>query len=319
VAQQFGDAPTVATCANYLASSAQRLGHRDEARALLELAIRLRRELGDVRGMSRSMGNLAVIDETEGRFAEMLALSQEALRIGLHLHDPMGLGLRRNAIAVALARLGRAEPAVHNFRLRLLLAMEQKDSVGIASALHGIGMIKWRAGLVSTATVRRMVTVALRLDRSAGYAIGEIEGLSGLARLAYADGHTGTALELIDQAITTAERIGHDRYAAVHYTSRSEFLLATGDVAGARRSCEDALRLARTRFPYEWALALTGLANVHVAEGAPAAARQLREQALVLFTRMGVPERHDLAPRSEAPRSGTDQLRTPAGGGRMER
>ncbi|MGW4943883.1 BTAD domain-containing putative transcriptional regulator [Actinoplanes sp. NPDC004185] len=318
-AQQFGDEPTVATCANYLASSAQRLGRRDEARALLELAIRIRRKLGDDRGVARSMGNLAVIEETEGRFAEMIALSEKALRIGMRVpEDRMGLALRRNAIGSGQARLGRYGPALHNYRLRLQLAIEMRDSVGLAAVLHAIGVIKWQAGLATVATARRMVTAALRLSRSAGYAMVEGQALADLARLEHAEGRTGPALELVARAITIAERIRHERYESLCCTYRGEFLLAVGDVSGARESCDHALRLARTRFPYEWALALSGRAAVHLAEGDRVSARRLLEQALAMFARMGVPERHDVERRLAGLDSGRDQLRTPAGGGRME-
>ena len=129
---------------------------------------------------------------------------------------------------------------------------------------------------------------------------------------------TEAALELTVQSIAIAERIRHRRYQSLYRTQYSAFLLATGDLPGARESCADAVRLARTRFPYEYAVALSGRAAVHLAEGEAEAARRLWEQALGLFTRMGVPEREDVERRLAALDSGTDQLRTPAGGGRME-
>ncbi|GAA3931414.1 AfsR/SARP family transcriptional regulator [Actinoplanes auranticolor] len=318
-ARQFADQATVAVCANYFASSAHRLGRRDESRALLELAIEICRELGDEAGMARSMGNLAVLEEAEGRFAEMVALQEASLRIDMRIRgDLIGVALRRAGIGAGHARLGRFGPALHNFRLRLLITVAMRDAVGTASSLHAIGMTKWRVGLATVATSRRMVSAALRLSRSAGYAVGEVEGLAGLARLEHAEGRTGSALELVEQAIEIAQRIGHRRYESLHRTHRGEFLLAVGDLAGARESCAEALRLARPRFPYECALALSGLAAVHLAEGDPGSARRLLEQALTMFARMGVPEREDVARRLAELDSGPDQLRTPPGGGRME-
>jgi tetratricopeptide (TPR) repeat protein len=317
-AREAGDEPAVATCANYLASTAHRLGRRDEARSLLELTLRILRSLGDDRRISRSMGNLCVIYESEGRFADMVALSEEALRITLrHPNDEMNCALRRNSLGMGHAKLGRIGPALYNFRLRLQLSIEMGETTGIAAALHYLAMVKWRAGLASAATVRRMFTAALRLSRNAGYAIGESEGLGELARLAHAEGNTGLALDLLGQATAIAERIGHQRYEALFRGYHGEFLLDTGEVAGARASYAEAVRLARIRFPYEWALALAGRAAVHLAEGEPEPARRLWEQALTLFTRMEVPERAEVARRLAALDSGTDQLQTPAAGGRM--
>ncbi len=72
------------------------------------------------------------------------------------------------------------------------------------------------------------------------------------------------------------------------------------------------------REPDSWALALSGRATIHLADDEPEAARRLWEQALAMFTRTGVPERQDVERRLAALDSGTDQLRTPVGGGRME-
>jgi DNA-binding SARP family transcriptional activator/tetratricopeptide (TPR) repeat protein len=318
-ARQLGDESAVAICANYLASCAQRLDRRDEARSLLELAVRIGRALGDDERTARAMGNLAVIYESEGRFADMITTSREALRIGLRLRDDgMNSALRHGALGAAHARLGQPGPALRHLRMRLLLAIELPDAVGVASCLHTIGMVKWRSGLATVGTTRRMVTAALRAMRSAGYAIGESECLSQLAWLEHADGRTGAALDLVRQATTIAERIGHQRFGSLYGSYRGEFLLAGGDVAAARESFEEALRPARTRFPYEWAVALNGRAAVHLAEGDPAAARRLWEQALTLFTAMGVPERHEVRRRLAGLDSGADQLRTSAAGGRME-
>ncbi len=318
-ARQLGDESAVAVCANYLASCAQRLDRRDEARSLLELAVRTARALNDNERTARPMGNLAVIYESEGRFAEMIATSEEALRIGSWLRDDrMNSALRHGAIGAGYARLGRPGPALWHLRIRLQLAIDLPDAVGVASCLHAIGMVKWRAGLATVGTVRRMITVALREMRSAGFAIGESECLSELAWLEQAEGRTKAALDLVGQAATIAERIGHQRFASLYGAYRGEFLLAGGDVAGARDSFDEALRLARTRYPYEWAVALTGRAAVHLIEGEPAVARRLWKQALTMFTGMGVPERHDVTRRLAGLDSGPDHLRTRAGGGRME-
>jgi tetratricopeptide (TPR) repeat protein len=249
----------------------------------------------------------------------MIEISREALRIGSRLRDDrMNAALRHGAIGSGHARLGRTGPALRHLRMRLQLAIEMRDSVGIASCLHLIGMVKWRAGLADVATARRMVSAGLRLMRSAGYAIGESECLSQLARLKHTEGQTGAALELVSQAIAIAERIGHRRYEALYRADRAEFLLAAGDVSEARESCADALRLADKRYPYEWAVALSGRAAVHLAEDEPEAARRLWEQALTMFNRMGVPDRREVEQRLAELDGGTDQLRTSVGGGRME-
>jgi hypothetical protein len=111
------------------------------------------------------------------------------------------------------------------------------------------------------------------------------------------------------EAIALLARIVGDRVGAE---------LTIGDRAGARDSWLSALSLARrTGMPYEQARALAGLAECAAAQDQEAA-RRYWQQALDIFVRMSAPDRFDVERRLAGLDSGPDQLRTPAGGGRME-
>jgi DNA-binding SARP family transcriptional activator/tetratricopeptide (TPR) repeat protein len=317
-ARNIGDQAAVATSANYLASCTNRLGHLTEARTLLEEAARIRRALGDERGLSTVLNNLGVLYEGEGRFAEMIEITGTGhdLRTAGYRDDRMNVALRLAVRGFAHARLGRLPQALRCYRFRLQLAIEMQETVGIAHGLLHLALIKQRLG-ANHETTERMLRVALRQYRSINYAIGESETLAELARLQHAEGRSGAALDLLREAILITERAGHQRYRSLFYAYRGE-VLASAEPAQARESFDRAVELAANRYPFEWAVALTGRGAVCLAEGDPAGARRRWEQALALFTRMGVPERLDVERRLAALDSGTDRLRSPGDGGRME-
>jgi tetratricopeptide (TPR) repeat protein len=217
----------------------------------------------------------------------------------------MNVALRLEHCGIAHARLGRLPQALRCFRLRLQLAIEMKETAGLAYSFLNIAGVKRRQG-ADVGTTRRMLRVALRLNRAAEHAIGESESLAELALLELAEGRPAAALELLGQAVVIAERVRHQRLKSLFCSYRGEVLLASGEFAQARVSCDEAIHLVANRYPYEWAVALTGSGAVDLAVGDPAAARRSWAQALALFTRMDAPERLDVERRLAALESGTD-------------
>ncbi len=318
VARQVGDLAAVATAANYLASASHRLGRQDEARSLLETAVELRGRLGDDMGLCAAIGNLATVSESAGRFAETITLSEQALRIlRRHARRPgvmMLIALRHSAISAGWARLGRLAPALRHARLQLLAAIEASDQGGIALALLNIAIVKQLAAVRTPASCRRMLMASRRLTRDGRSPLAEARVLDTLAHLCQLEGRFGAARDLLHQAVPTLQRLGHERYEACSVSRLGDVLLAMGDTAAARECADRAVALAGGRYPYERGIALVGRAEVASAEGDVRQARRGLREARELFTRLGVPERHDTARRLAELDGGRDQLPAAAAG-----
>jgi len=296
VARQVGDLAAVATAANYLASAANRLGRQAEARSLLETAVELRGKLGDDFGLCTAIGNLATVAEAAGCFAESIMLSEKSLRIlrrnTTKPDTSAQIALRHHAISIGWTKLGELVPALRHARLQLLAAVELGDRGLIAVALLNVALIKFRAGLQTSARSRHMLTIALRLTRNSRHPLAQARILGEQAYLCQLAGRFGAARDLLRQAIPIFQRLGHERYEAVSNSRLGDVFLATGDIATARECADRAIALAGSRYPYERGVALVGRAGVASAEGDPRLAGRHRERALELFTQLGVPERH---------------------------
>jgi DNA-binding SARP family transcriptional activator len=317
VARQAGELSAVATAANYLASVSHRLGEHEQARMLLETTVRLRRQLGDDAGLSGALANLGVIHEAAGRFAQSVALSRQALAECRRFDDYSAIARCHRAAATGLCQLGDVEAGLRHARLGLLAALESRESVYLAVALTDIAAARLRAGRPAVGPARRLLAAALRFNLADGLPMSQARTLNELALACRLEGRLDAAAELLRQAIPLVHRVRADRYESLYQSNLGEVLLALGDPAGAADCYARAGELARSRYPYEQATALAGQARLALAQGDPDGARRGGEQALELFTRMGVPERHDVARWLAALETDPDPLRASGAQGRM--
>jgi hypothetical protein len=126
------------------------------------------------------------------------------------------------------------------------------------------------------------------------------------------------AIELHRAALRAMTTAGQRQWDSVVVNDLAITVRCAGDPATALDLHDRALRTAtQQQMRYEKARAHDGIAACTLAED-PDRAREHWMQALTLFAEMGVPERHAVAERLAALDRGGDQLRNPAGTGRMD-
>ncbi|MEU7674789.1 BTAD domain-containing putative transcriptional regulator [Micromonospora taraxaci] len=289
-AEASGDVDAMALMNNYLASAYVRTGDNREALDHLNRAVTIARESRDVLSTARYSANLAAVYWWSGNLTEAVAVGFECLR------DYKGYGNVRVPmvlpnLGIALTSLGRYEEALRIHRLHLAWARTHSYEFHTLNALSHIGAVRVRMGDLPQAI--RILLASLALRERTGHRYAEAEARNdlgiayrGLGRLVEAQQEHETARKL---SIGSGER--HVEAAALNELGRT--LLAQGRGVEAAEMHEEALRLAtRIAHPYEQGRALAGLAE-HSAGVDPAEARRYWERALVIFRRMGVPERFD--------------------------
>ncbi|MEV0351935.1 BTAD domain-containing putative transcriptional regulator [Nonomuraea sp. NPDC050680] len=127
------------------------------------------------------------------------------------------------------------------------------------------------------------LTAALTAFRALGDRWGGMLALDSLAWVAGMRGDRAVALARTDEAVTLAEQLGAAEDLADLFCNRGDFRLAE-DLAGARADYERAAALARRMgVPTYLGSALRGLGDVALQEGDLAGARKLYEEALRKF------------------------------------
>ncbi|GIE97981.1 AfsR/SARP family transcriptional regulator [Paractinoplanes rishiriensis] len=307
-----GDRAGLATVANYLASGYTRVGEPGRATELLQLAIRLRAELGQQSAVASAMGNLAAVYESMGRFAEAVEQSLEARRVAALARDRTRDLAALKYLCVGCARLGRHAEALYFARLLLMSGIDQNDeSVVLDSLIQAYRIRRWQ-GSLPVATLRRRFEVVLRRAQRLRVLPIEGETHSELAQLLRSEGRFAEAGVEHRAAVEIARQTGDRRHEAEFLTEYARTCRAAGDLARSRELCREVLDLARTaRLGYETARAEAEIAE-SLAGTDPDRARRSWTAALAAYRAMNVPERFAVE-RRLARWGGEDQLRPGAG------
>jgi tetratricopeptide (TPR) repeat protein len=153
-------------------------GDYGAARTLHAEALALRRELGDLSGISGSLNNLGIVAYGQGDYGAARALHEEALALRRQLGDQGGIaGSLSNLGGMAAAQADYAEARVlHEEALALRRALG--DQWGIAVSLNNLASVASAQG--NYAVARALLIESLGLRRELGDQRGIVDCLAGL-------------------------------------------------------------------------------------------------------------------------------------------
>lgn len=178
-AERTGDRTRQAACLHDLARLAASRARDDEARAQLDRALVLYRDLNDTLGEAncvRRLGKLALADEA-------LPLTEQALALYVRVGDPLGeahcfLHLGELALDGDQYDAGR-----QRFEQALAIYRRLGDLLGVANCIQSLADVALDCELEDEA--RKRFTEALPLHRQASHPSGEADCRRGLSLLAF--------------------------------------------------------------------------------------------------------------------------------------
>lgn len=192
-------APTpfaVASIRNATGLVLQEMGEGQRARAQFVEALRIRQELGDVRGVGSVLINLAILAGTRGELRQAAEYFQEVkdLSESHGLHNQAALAL--DNIAVAYFELGDLDRALAASIEAVQLNISQDQQRALANALASLARIHAERG--SVAEGLRAAEQCFEVAREAEHPKARIDCLVAMAVLEpeHAARHAGEAVEL---------------------------------------------------------------------------------------------------------------------------
>lgn len=204
-----GDGVPAAVCASAL-NNAGFLGRYASdyasARPLIAESLRIRRELGDVKGTADSMANLGYVTLQLGDYTAACAAYQESLELNRTVGNGQGIADALSHLAIAAAYKNDLAHARALNEESLALWRELGDGQGVSWALHQLGNIILRQG--ENEAAQAIFKESLRIARSLGLRWGIAWSLEDAARLAALQGLPGRALRLAGCAASLRRRIG---------------------------------------------------------------------------------------------------------------
>jgi tetratricopeptide (TPR) repeat protein len=293
--------------------------HLPDSRTVYAAVLRSARLMGDLATQAESLRNLGLADAWQSDYRQAAGRLRSALELYRRLGDGRGQVQALNNLGIVESRQSRLQQAAGQFGQALALARETGERLDEAGALTNLGLVEMRQGHYEQAACHQQESLAIfrELGNRRGEAValdnlGEV--LCRLGRYQEAEDHHGQALAMYREfgnrrgEAEALQNLGHVlagrgryRQAAGLYRQtlaivrgiadrsiEAEALNSLGEALCAHHN--DALSLAcQTGVRYEQARAHDGLASAYHATGGHGQARRHWQQALTLYTDLGVP------------------------------
>jgi non-specific serine/threonine protein kinase len=242
LAETGHDAPAArARALNGAGNLARDLGDYGRAAAHHAEALRLRREIGDTRGVASSLNNLGAVAHDRARYAEAEAYFSDALPAWREAGDQEGL-------AVSLNNLGRTRRFQGDYERAAALGHESLERFraighawGIARALNSLANTAHYQG--DGAGARPLYEESLRLRRLVGDRSGIAVSLNSLALLRGPAGELEAARELADEGLALRRDLGDRRGIGGSLLTLGRLALWGGDLDTAERLARESLAI----------------------------------------------------------------------------
>ncbi len=222
---------------------AEAQGDWEQAVALLDEALALRREIGDHAGIASVLVNLGNVAHYRGEHHRSTDCYQEALEIA------RGIGDRRTA-ANALSGLGDDALRRGDYDLAVALLEEGLtnyrtvgDVRGAGANLVSLGMLAIRRGEIAQGA--KYYQESLELWQKLGDRLGTLAVLLNLAEVSLRVGDQGRAASLADESLSLAHDLGHNAYEAIALNTLGRGALAQGDPSQAQAHFLASVELGR--------------------------------------------------------------------------
>jgi DNA-binding SARP family transcriptional activator/Tfp pilus assembly protein PilF len=277
-----------------------RLGRYQEAEQLLRGPLVFFRELGDLSAMACTLNLLGWACCEQGRYREAVGYQQEALAAAREMGDRWMEADGLTYLGRLSHRQGRYGQAAECHQQALALYREIGAREGEAEALNGAGQTLLATGQPDQA--RACHANALALTRQAGDRYLQAHALTGLGEVSHRQGQHTEAAEYYQQALALFQAMGSRGGQAEALNGTAEALLATGQRQKAQACLTEALTLAeQTGDRYQQARAHQGLAAVCHAVTELDQERQHWQEALDIYSGLGVPEAAQMTTSAASP------------------
>jgi DNA-binding SARP family transcriptional activator/Tfp pilus assembly protein PilF len=295
-AREAGDLPAEAAALIALGVSHWQQDKYQQAADLYRQALALSRQADDRMGQGRALLNLGQVEEEQGAYAQAERHYRQSLVLSREVGDRTGEAIAHTSLGNIAQNLGRLRQASESYRQALALMRKIGGTTGEAIALANLGLIDERLGRHNEAG--DYFEQALALFRQAGDRRHEAYVLSYLGKLDSRPGHYPEAMGNQRRSVEIHREIGDLSGEADARNDLGVTLLAAGQRTEAQREHEIALSVARQiSHKHQQARAYQGLGNCYDAAGDDARAGQHWEQAIALFTELGMPEADEVRAR----------------------
>jgi class 3 adenylate cyclase/tetratricopeptide (TPR) repeat protein len=280
--------PKSASFLNAVGARHYRQGRMDEARAMYEESLAIRRELGDRRGEATSLNNLGNLHMYQGRMDEARAMYEESLAIKREIGDRRGEAYSLNNLGNIHWFQGRMDEARVMYEQSLPIFRQTGNRYGEAISLNNLGNLHRNQGRMEEA--RAMYEESLAIRRELGNRRGEARSLNNLGCLHHHQGRMDEARAMYEESLAIFRELGDRHCEATSLNDLGAIHRDQGRIDDARTMFEESLAIRRELGDrYGEANTLTNIAELQIETGELQNARETLARLMEI-----VHELHDI-------------------------
>ncbi len=286
VAEPLATDPTLAGDLRYYVGQAcYKLAKYPEAIEHWQRALESERATHDRSGEARTLRALAQLDKNQGRYAEGIALGEQAAAIYAELGDTRNAGLAWIVLGAIHDSVGDYQLALQSYE-HATAAFGTERSANRANALYQIGITYKNLGQYSEAL--RHYSEALDIYRQLNDLGNQAVVLGNTGVLYGTMGDDERGIEYNQAALTLARKVKDRRGETIGLLNLADSYWRLGNRERAVQALEEDLALARSiGARTETALALKNLGDIHSVAGDFDRAREYYDEALRIQRDMG--------------------------------
>ncbi len=266
--------------ARYLMLRGSGLAARDDfggARDFYSQALTVCREVDDLRGAATAENSIANILLNQGEVAQARERFKNAFDIFQSLGDHLQAAAVVMNLGTELQIRGQLKDACESYQEALgVFAESGNDDYWIVAATN-LGECLLLSGRPGEALER--YREALARSRMVGDRVGRADSHLGMGKIYLLENEPENARNQFEEAAAICEQDRNWPAAAKVKVAQARLSLAEQDVDQAQRLAIAAEQVLKQDFPTETALARTVIAECHLRQGEPEAAREVGEQA----------------------------------------
>lgn len=237
------------------------LGDLKASSEVVETAIELFEQVGDLRGVAEALNSRAILYEIQGNLSTAGTLYRESLSVAREIGDRAGIATALYNMATTALKQGELSTSAALLEESLAVVRDIRDPLKEAVRLFFLGRVALEKG--DLAGAERFATDALHRDESLGAQRWASESLKLLSDIQLASGDVVAARETLQQALALSENIGHRINAGRQLTALGELLIQAGELGEASKKLEQGAALLRETEDHG-ALALNNVARATI-------------------------------------------------------